>query len=108
MICTRQFCAYRDRIDQFNELGVCAVGISPQNLASHEQFIAKHELTLPLLADPDFAVSRSYDVHSPLIGTRRATIVVDELGVVRHRHDNPLSLSYDSVGDLAAALARLD
>ena len=28
MICTRQFCSYRDRVDQFSELGVRAVGIS--------------------------------------------------------------------------------
>jgi peroxiredoxin Q/BCP len=108
MVCTRQFCSYRDRVDQFSELGVYAVGISGQDLASHAQFIAKHGLTLPLLADPDQEVSRRYGVHSGLIGTRRATFVIDEQGVVRHRHDNLLSLCYDSVEDLTAVLAGLD
>jgi peroxiredoxin Q/BCP len=106
-ICTRQFCSYRDRVDQFSELGVCAVGISPQDLASHEGFIAEHGLTLPLLSDSGHVVSTLYGVHSSLIGTRRATFVIDELGVVRHRHDNPLSLSYDSVDALSRALAQL-
>jgi peroxiredoxin Q/BCP len=107
-ICTHQFCSYRDRVDQFSELGVRAVGISPQDLASHWQFIAKHGLTLPLLADSHHDVSKLYDVHSSVIGTKRATIVIDERGVVRYRHDNLLSLSYDSVNDLSTVLARVN
>jgi thioredoxin-dependent peroxiredoxin len=108
VVCTRQFCSYRDRVDHFSKLGVRAVGISPQDIASHRDFIAKHGLTLPLLADSHRDVSKLYDVHSSVIGTRRATIVIDEMGVVRYRHDNLLSLSYDSVNDLSAALARLN
>jgi peroxiredoxin Q/BCP len=108
MICTRQFCSYRDRVDQFSELGVRAVGISPQDVASHRHFIAKHGLTLPLLADSRHEVSKLYDVHSSVIGTKRATIVIDERGLVCYRHDNLLSLSYDSVNDLSTALARLN
>jgi peroxiredoxin Q/BCP len=107
MVCTRQFCSYRDHAAQLSKLGVYAVGISGQDLACHEQFIAKHGLTLPLLSDPDHEVARLYDVHSSLIGTRRATFVIDEQGIVRHRHDNVLSLSYDSIDDLATALAAL-
>ena len=108
MICTRQFCSYRDRVDEFSNLGVRAVGISPQDIASHDEFIARHGLTLPLLTDAGHEVSRLYDVHSKLIGTRRATFVIDEHGMVRYRHDNVLSLSYDTVNDLEAALASLD
>jgi peroxiredoxin len=46
-------------------------------------------------------------VHSNLIGTKRATFVIDEEGIVRYRHDNLLSLSYDTVSDLSIALATL-
>jgi len=106
-ICTRQFCSYRDRVDQFAALEVCAVGISPQDLASHEEFIAEHGLTVPLLSDSDHGVSTIYDVHSSLMGAKRAAFVIDELGIVRYRHDNPLSLSYDSVDALSGALAQL-
>jgi peroxiredoxin Q/BCP len=106
-VCTRQFCSYRDQVDQFAGLGVCAVGISPQDISSHEGFIASHGLTLPLLADVEHEVSKRYHVHSNLIGTKRATFVIDEEGIVRYRHDNLLSLSYDTVSDLSIALATL-
>jgi hypothetical protein len=51
MVCTKQFCSYRDRADDFAALDATVVGISAQDLASHEQFIAKHGLNVPLLAD---------------------------------------------------------
>src|ERR1700716_664872 len=50
-VCTRQFCSYRDRADDFAALNATVVGISSQDLGSHEGFIAKHSLTVPLLAD---------------------------------------------------------
>ena len=51
MVCTKQFCSYRDRADDFASLGATVVGISAQDVASHKGFIAKNSLTVPLLAD---------------------------------------------------------
>jgi peroxiredoxin Q/BCP len=107
LICTRQLCSYRDRVDQFNDLGVYAVGISPQSIASHQNFINEHQLTLPLLTDTNFEVSKAYNVHSPRVGTNRATFIIDEAGIIRYRHKNLLSLSYDTVDRITHALARL-
>jgi len=106
-VCTRQFCSYRDAASAFAELDVVAVGISPQGVPSHERFIAEHGLTLTLLADVDQAVARRYGVHSRIVGTRRASFVVDAAGIVRYRHDNPLSLGFDTVDDLRRVLASL-
>jgi peroxiredoxin Q/BCP len=106
LVCTRQLCSYRDRVDQFNDLDVDAVGISPQSVESHRSFIEENQLTLPLLSDAEFVVSKAYDVHSRRIGTNRATFIIDEAGIVRYRHDNLLSLTYDTVSDVAKALAR--
>jgi alkyl hydroperoxide reductase subunit AhpC len=39
--------------------------------------------------------------------TARAVIVIDEQGVVRHRHDHRLGLDYQSVDDLKVALEAL-
>ncbi len=83
------------------------VGISSQNLVSHEGFIEKNGLTVPLLADVDRAVAKAYDAFSSRFGTKRAVIVVDEQGIVRHRHDHLLGLDYQSVDDLKAALDTL-
>lgn len=105
-VCTRQFCSYRDRADDFAALDATVVGISSQDLGSHERFTAKHSLTVPLLADVDGAVAREYGASSRL-GTRRAVVMIDEEGVIRYRHDHVLGLSYQSVDQLRDALAAL-
>jgi peroxiredoxin Q/BCP len=107
MVCTKQFCSYRDRAGDFASLGATVVGISSQDLATHEDFIAKHSLNVPLLADVEKQVARSYDAYSARLGVKRAVIVIDEQGVVRHRHDHLLGLDYQSVDELKAVLDRL-
>ena len=107
MVCTKQFCSYRDRGGDFASLGATVVGISSQDLASHEGFVAKHSLNVPLLADVEKQVARSYDAFSPRLGVKRAVIVIDEQGIVRHRHDHLLGLDYQSVDDLKAVLDTL-
>lgn len=106
-VCTKQFCSYRDRADDFSALQATIVGISAQDLDSHEAFATKHALNVPLLADVDKQVSRLYDAYSPRLGVKRAVIVIDEQGVVRHRHDHRLGLDYQSVDDLKAVLDAL-
>jgi thioredoxin-dependent peroxiredoxin len=107
MVCTKQFCSYRDRAGDFAALDATVVGISSQDLASHEGFIAKHGLNVPLLSDVDRQVARSYSAFSPRLGIKRAVIVIDEQGIVRNRHDHLLGLDYQSVDELKAALDTL-
>lgn len=107
MVCTKQFCSYRDRADEFAGLNATVVGISSQDLESHEGFAGKHSLNVPLLADVDKAVAKAYSAHSNRMGIKRAAIVIDEDGIVRHRHDHLLGLDYQSVDDLKAALDTL-
>ena len=106
-VCTKQFCSYRDNAEAFGALDATVVGISSQSLESHEGFTAKHDLNVPLLADEGGEVAKLYGAHAPVIGTKRAVIVVDEDGVIRHRHDHLLGLDFQSVGDLRAALDEL-
>jgi peroxiredoxin Q/BCP len=106
-VCTRQFCSYRDQSETFDELDATVVGISAQDLDSHAAFVAKHGLNVPLLADVDQAVAKAYGAHQPVVGTKRAVIIVDEEGVVRFRHDHALGLSYLSTDDIRDALATL-
>jgi peroxiredoxin Q/BCP len=106
-VCTKQFCSYRDRADELAALDATVVGISAQDLDSHRGFIEKNSLTVPLLADVDKRVAKAYGAFSSRIGTKRAVIVIDEQGVVCHRHDHLLGLDYQSVDDLKAALDAL-
>jgi len=104
-VCTRQFCAYRDHAEDFGALGATVVGISSQDLDSHAAFVAKHGLNVPLLADVDKQVAKLYSAFaSRLNSTKRAVIVIDEQGIVRHRHDHLLGLDYQSVDELKQAL----
>jgi thioredoxin-dependent peroxiredoxin len=105
-VCTKQFCSYRDRADDFAALEATVVGISAQDIDSHRGFIEKNSLTVPLLADVDKQVARLYSATGPL-GTKRAVIVIDEQGIVQHRHDHLLGLDYQSVDELKAALDAL-
>lgn len=104
VVCTKQFCSYRDRAEDLAALNATVVGISSQDVASHEGFVAKHGLNVPLLADVDKQVAKSYSAFSSHLGTRRAVVVIDEQGIVRHRHDHLLGLDYQSVDELKSAL----
>jgi thioredoxin-dependent peroxiredoxin len=104
MVCTKQFCSYRDT--GLEGLGATVVGISSQDLASHQKFTEHHGLTVPLLADTDKAVAKAYGVAAPIVGTRRAVFVVDEQGVVRFKHVHMLGLDYLDADQLRDAVAQ--
>jgi peroxiredoxin Q/BCP len=107
-VCKAQFCSYRDRPEEFSALDATVVGISSQSVESHEAFSDKHRLNVPLLSDPGGDVAQLYSAYARQLGvTRRAVIVIDEHGVVRHRHDHLLGLAYRSVDDLRETLAAL-
>lgn len=51
--CTRQACAFRDALPQFQALGVPVFGVSADDVGKHQKFVRKHQLNFPLLADPE-------------------------------------------------------
>jgi thioredoxin-dependent peroxiredoxin len=106
-VCTRQFCSYVEDEDELAALDATVVGISSQDLVSHQGFTAEHGLNVPLLADEGGAVAKAYGAHAPLVGTRRAVVIVDEEGIVRYRHDHRLGLDFQSAEDLSDALDSL-
>ena len=103
-VCTRQFCSYAERAEEVDGLGAFVVGISSGDLDSHAGFVAKHGINVPLLADTENEVASQYGAYRRIGGTRRAVVIVDEDGVVRHRHDHMLGLDYQTVDELKAAL----
>jgi peroxiredoxin Q/BCP len=103
-VCTRQFCAYRDRTDDLVLLDATFVGISSNSLESHRSFTLRNSLTIPLLADEGGAVAKAYGVWRGPLRTKRAVVIVDEDGIVRHRHDHLFGIDFQDVDELAAAL----
>lgn len=103
-VCTKQFCSYRDDGDRLEALGLPMIGISPQDVDSHERFRAENDLQIPLLADEDKRVAKAYGVVGPGGLIRRSVFLIDGDGVVRYKHVALFGLRYQDVGDLERAV----
>ena len=103
--CTRQMCSYRDNWDDFAKTGAVLLGISPQDVDSHERWAEKKGFHFPLLADVDKRVIAEYGVGAPLINVRRSVFVVDAAGAVRFADKKLIGASFVPVDKLVSVLA---
>ena len=85
--CTREACDFRDHSAEFEKLNVVVLGISNDNMESHQHFREKHKLPFPLLVDEDTSVSKMFGVYKQknlygkkLMGIERTTFVIDRTG----------------------------
>ena len=72
------------------------IGVSPDDATSHEKFSARHELSFPLLPDPDHEIIDAYGVWGEkknygktFMGLQRTTFLIDEDGVIQHVFKRP-------------------
>jgi len=87
--CTTEACEFRDAYDVFRERGAEVLGVSPDDVTSHEKFKTKHELPFTLLADPEHKVAEDYGVWGErkfagksYMGINRSTFIIDADGKV--------------------------
>ena len=106
-VCTRQLCSYTSGLESFTDFGAQVWAISPQGLASHEQFARRYGLAFPLLADEGLVVSRRYGIAMGGVGLRRSVFVVDADGVLRWKHVTLVGLTFPSASTISAQLAAL-
>lgn len=59
------------------------IGISVDNIDSQAAFVAKEQLTFPLLADSTKKVAQAFGVLSPRGYASRVTFVIDKEGKIR-------------------------
>ncbi|MEM9123669.1 MAG: peroxiredoxin, partial [Pseudomonadota bacterium] len=88
--CTKENVGFSEAKANFEAVGAKVFGISRDTMAKHEKFMAKHDLTVPLLADDEGAVTEAYGVWvekkmygKTSMGIERATFLIDGKGVVR-------------------------
>jgi peroxiredoxin Q/BCP len=106
--CTRQMCSYRDDISKFEEVDAVLLGISPQDVDSHERWAQKRNFHFPLLADTDKKVIDLYGVRGgKLIPVKRSVFVIDPEGVVRFVDRKAIGATFVSAGKLTPVLAGL-
>jgi peroxiredoxin Q/BCP len=106
--CTRQMCSYRDDFSKFEESGAVLLGISPQDVDSHEKWAANRGFHFPLLADTAKLVIELYGVKGgKLIAVKRSVFVVGPDGIVRFVDRKVVGATFVSADKLVPVLAGL-
>jgi len=106
--CTKQMCQYRDAFAEFEGVDAVLLGISPQDVDSHERWIEAKQFPFPLLADTDKSVIAAYGVKGfGPIPVKRSTFVIDAAGVIRHRRVASVGVTWDKPGALAEVVRGL-
>ena len=89
--CTREAKDFTENIQLFNNLNINIFGISKDSITSHEKFIKKQNLTIPLLSDEagsvceDFGVWKEKSMYGKIyMGIERSTFIIDGSGSVTH------------------------
>ena len=88
--CTREGQEFSDHIAEFATHNTVILGVSRDNIRSHEGFKSKLQLPFDLLSDEDEILCRQYDVikEKPMFGRKvmgveRSTFLIDENGILR-------------------------
>ena len=89
--CTREAKDFTENTELFNNLNINVFGISKDSITSHEKFIKKQNLTIPLLSDEagsvceDFGVWKEKSMYGKIyMGIEMSTFIIDGSGSVTH------------------------
>ncbi len=88
--CTKEACGFRDSMASIRKTGAMVLGVSLDDEAAHQKFIAKYDLPFSLLVDGDIKVSKAYGVYvqknmygKKYWGIERSTFIIDAEGKLR-------------------------
>lgn len=108
--CTKEACGFRDLWQEVQRLDAVVLGVSPDDAASHQKFIAKYSLPFTLLSDPDKQVLTEYGAYGEktsygkkTMGVIRSTVWIDPEGKVK-KHWRPVTKAEGHPAQVLAAL----
>lgn len=85
--CTREATEFTAQADAFRALGAILIGVSKDSVASHDRFVAKHGLAMPLVSDEHGSVCKDYGTWvekamygKSYMGIERSTFLIDGTG----------------------------
>lgn len=88
--CTLESIEFTARAADFEDAGAVVVGLSKDSAASHDKFIDKYDLGMPLLSDEDGGLLETLGCWveknmygRTYMGIERTTFLIDESGVIR-------------------------
>lgn len=87
--CTTEACNLRDNYNAFLKKGFTVIGVSVDDVKSHNKFAEKFSLPFPLIADTGMKIVNDYGVWQEksmygkkYMGTVRTTFIIDEKGII--------------------------
>lgn len=112
--CTKEMCALRDSLNNFNSLNAQVVGVSVDSPFSNKSFATQNNLQFPLLSDFSRSTLKTYDiVHNDFAGlmgyavAKRSVFVLDKEGVIRYMwvSENPgVEPNYEEITKALSAI----
>ena len=86
--CTTQACELRDNIFAFKNADAVILGVSVDDVASHEKFAKEHSLPFDILADPKHEASEKYGVLTTYgtaqLASRQTFLIGPDGKIVKH------------------------
>ncbi|WP_170382821.1 peroxiredoxin [Ruegeria atlantica] len=87
--CTKESIGFSEQLQDFADAGAQVFGISRDSVAKHDKFVAKHNLTTPLLSDENSTVCEDYGVWveknmygRKSMGIQRSTFIINGDGKI--------------------------
>ena len=87
--CTKESVGFSETRAEFESAGACVYGISKDSMASHDKFIAKQGLEIPLLSDESGTACEDYGVWKEksmygkkFMGIERTTVLIAADGTI--------------------------
>src|SRR3954468_15840194 len=96
-VCPTEIKGFQERSPEFKDDGVELIGVSTDSFYSHKAWFADRsifpqQITHPVIADTNHAVTRAFGVLKEDAGVAfRATVIVDDKGIIRSVAINDLS-----------------
>ena len=109
--CTTEACSFRDNIFAFRDRDAVILGVSLDDVASHEEFAREHSLPFGLLSDADHEVSEQYNVVRNLglikVAKRQTFLIAPDGTIAKHYEKvDPDTHSAEILSDLNRLQAR--
>ena len=93
--CTTEAKEFSNLLDEFEQLGVIVIGVSPDSPKKHCNFIEKHNLTITLLSDSEKEVLKAYGAWGKkkmygkeYEGVIRSTFIINPKGEIVKEYKN--------------------
>ena len=104
-VCTAEACEFRDYFEDFRELSIPILGISRDDIPTHEKFKKANRLPFDLLSDTNGKVCKAYGALIPLVKMpKRITYLLNE----KHEIEASFSEMFEAKGHIQNMLKKLN